>query len=285
MSSSPIDKREIDALFGRRLRLVMERAGLSKSAFADSIGVDRSALSQILSERHVRLPRAETLVAIASRHEVSLDWLLGLSQSDQLATELAPTLAIELGGGRPDDSRVEQWRREAIGYKIRYAPATLPDLLRTNEVIRWEFSTEEQRAQGAIASADIQIAYSRRTETDMEVAMPLQRLTGFAKGEGKWHGLSLAARRAQVAHIATLLDELYPTFRLFLYDEREGFSAPYTVFGPLRAAIYIGESYLVLNATEHIRALSDHFDRLIRRAKINPHEAAAWAAELLKITK
>lgn len=282
VSDLATDKRQIDSVFGTRLRQVMERAGLSKSGFAESIGVDRSALSQILSDRQVRLPRAETLVAIAARHEVSLDWLLGLSQSDHLATEVAPSLAIELGGERPDDSRVERWRQEASGYKIRYAPATLPDLLRTDAVIRWEMQTEERRAEGAIAATDKQIAYTRRPETDTEVTMPLQRLTAFARGEGMWTGLSAQERREQVDYMARLLDELYPTFRLFLYDERECYSAPYTVFGPLRAAIYIGQCYLVLNATEHIRALSDHFDRVIRRAKVNPHESADWAQRLLE---
>ncbi|MEM1400328.1 MAG: transcriptional regulator, partial [Pseudomonadota bacterium] len=211
-----------------------------------------------------------------------LDWLLGLSQSDQLATEVAPSLAIEVAGHRSDDSRVEKWRQEATGYKIRYAPATLPDLLRTNDVVRWEYQTEEERAEGAIAAADSQIAYSRRPETDMEVVMPLQRLVSFARGNGMWEGLPPPVRRDQIKHMVHLLDDLYPTFRLFLYDEREAYSAPYTVFGPLRAAIYVGQCYLVMNATEHIRALTDHFDSLIRRAKINPHESAQWVMGLLE---
>ena len=36
--------------------------------------------------------------------------------------------------------------------------------------------------------------------------------------------------------MATLLDDLYPTFRLFLYDGRMRYSIPYTIFGPYRAA-------------------------------------------------
>jgi hypothetical protein len=39
--------------------------------------------------------------------------------------------------------------------------------------------------------------------------------------------------------------------------------------------------YLVMNATEHIRALVDRFDELIRRAVVNPHEAARHVAGLL----
>lgn len=111
--------------------------------------------------------------------------------------------------------------------------------------------------------------------------MPLQRLVGFARGEGMWAGLSEDERRDQLTQMAGLVDELYPTFRLFLYDARRTFSAPMTLFGPQRAAIYMGDMYLVLNATEHIRVLIDRFDSLIRQAVVNPHEAAARIGRLV----
>ena len=75
--------------------------------------------------------------------------------------------------------------------------------------------------------------------------------------------------------MASLLDELYPTFRLFLYDGRMRYSVPYTIFGSQRAAVYVGDMYLVLNATSAVGTLTRHFDNLIRSAEINPHEAAA----------
>jgi hypothetical protein len=52
----------------------------------------------------------------------------------------------------------------------------------------------------------------------------------------------------------------------FLFDRRSRYSVPLTIFGPKRAAIYIGNMYFVLNSTEHIRALTRHFDDLIRVA-------------------
>lgn len=276
-----MDKRDVGAVFRERLAQVMHRVGGAQSAFATSIGLDRSALSQLMSGKATRLPRAETLVRIAEAHGVSLDWLLGVSQSERLAAEIAPVLAIEHGARGPDDSRLAQWRREAAGYKIRYVPATLPDLLRTEAVIRFEMGLEpEDRVEASIADAGEYLAYTRRPETDMEVCMPLQRLADFARGEGIWMGLPLGIRREQLSHMARLIDELYPTFRLFLYDGRHWFSAPYTVFGPKRAAIYVGDMYLVLNTTEHIRALIDRFDELIRRAVVNPHEAAGHVHRL-----
>ena len=270
-----MDKRNVGVVFRERLSQVMQRVGGAQGRFAASIGLDRSALSQLMSDRATRLPRAETLVSIAEAHGVSLDWLLGVSQSERLATEIAPVLAIEHGARGPDDSRLAQWRREATGYKIRYVPATLPDLLRTEAVIRFEMGLETaDRVAATIADAGEYLAYTRRPETDMEVCMPWQRLTAFARGEGIWTGLPAEVRRDQLRQMAQLLAELYPTFRLFLFDGRRWFSAPYTVFGPKRAAIYVGDMYLVMNATEHIRVLIDRFDELIRRAVVNPHEAA-----------
>lgn len=276
-----MDKRDRGPLFRERLREVMRLAGGSQTAFAASVGIDRSALSQLLSERAVRLPRAETLAAIAERYGVSTDWLLGLIQSEHSATEIRPMLELEHGDHGPDDSRLQRWRQEAAGYKIRYVPATLPDLMRTERVIRYELGQEASgRLEAELADADRYLAYTRRPETDMEVCMPLQALSAFARGEAAWAGLERAARREQILHMARLLQELYPTFRLFLYDGRRQFSAPFTVFGPLRAAIYLGGTYVVFNATQHIRALSEHFDRLIRHAIIQPPDVPAFLRRL-----
>lgn len=110
--------------------------------------------------------------------------------------------------------------------------------------------------------------------------MPRHTLEIFARGLGVWSGFPEQERRAQLDHMATLLDDLYPTFRLFLYDGRLRYSVPYTIFGPFRAAIYVGDMYLVLNATDAIRTLTRHFDNLIRAAEINAHEAAAFARNL-----
>jgi hypothetical protein len=124
--------------------------------------------------------------------------------------------------------------------------------------------------------AEFRLDYTRRPETDMEVCMPRQRLELLAEGKGHWATLTREARREQLDYMARLVDELYPSFRLFFYDQRRTYSIPYTVFGPQRAAIYVGEMYLVLNATEHIRSLTRHFDNLIRRAVVSAHEVPAF---------
>src|SRR3546814_1973188 len=79
-----------------------------------------------------------------------------------------------------------------------------------------------------------------------------------------------------------LVDELYPTLLWFLYDGRAHYSAPVTISGPTRAAVYIGNMYFVFNSTEHIRALTQHFDNLIRGAIVQPPEVPQLLRLLLQ---
>lgn len=275
-----IDKRDLSELFRERLKSLLDRSGQNQSTFAAAVGIDRSALSQLLSGASTRLPRAETLLNIAAVHKVSLDWLLGLSHDETLTGEIRASFEIEEGFGGFDRTLLARWHAEAVGTKIRYVPAGIPDLLRTDEVIEYEAGIANKNRLAQIVETQYRIDYNRRPETDMEVCMPRHTLEIFARGLGVWEGLSREARMKQLQHMARLLDDLYPTFRLFLYDGRQRYSIPYTIFGPYRAAIYAGDLYLVLNATEAIRSLTRHFDNLIRAAEVNSHEAASFAANL-----
>ena len=279
-----LDKREIVMQFQDRLRQLIERRGENLAVFARRCNMDRSALSQFLDAKVNRLPRAETLCTIAAAESVSVDWLLGLSQSERSLGEVARVVSIETAADGIAESRLAEWHREAIGYKIRYVPATLPDLLRTQAVLNYEFRSEQPVLRDAkTGQARQQLDYSRRPETDMEIVMPYQRLYELASGSGIWSDLPRGARAAQIEHMARLLEELYPTLRLFLYDGIKAFSAPFTVFGPKRAAIYIGEMYLVINAVDHIRALAARFDHLIRIASISADRAPSFINQL-KVT-
>lgn len=277
------DKRMLGRAFRARLAVAIHRSGLTKSAFAVRVGIDRSALSQLLSAHDARLPRAETLVAIAGAATVSLDWLLGLSEDDTLATEVARELEIEESAGGADDSRLLEWRREAQGAKIRYAPAHLPDLLRLPEITEAEHPGEGATRRSARLATDREtLALSRTPQADMEVCMPKQRLEALAEGQGVYRDAPKTVRRRQLDRMASLLEDLYPSFRLFLYDGAKFYSAPYTVFGATRVAIYVGDMYLVMNARAHIQALSRHFDRLIRASEISDRDSAAFTRGLLR---
>ncbi len=276
-----VDKQQLSDQFASRLRELIARRGENLSRFATRIGVDRSALSQFFGSNTLRLPRAETLCTIAQAEHVSLDWLMGLSQSEGKATEVAPILDIEQAEFPGQETRLVEWHREALGYKIRHVPASLPDLVRTEAVTRHLYGRNRSNIMEARShSAQHQLVYSRRPETDMEICMPKQTLITFANGTGIWQSLAPGARVAQLNHMADLLDELYPTLRLFLYDLAHTYSAPFTVFGPVRAAIFIGELYLVVNSVDHIRQLGQRFDQLIRLAEINPGGAVEFVRGL-----
>ena len=58
--------------------------------------------------------------------------------------------------------------------------------------------------------------------------------------------------------------------RLHLFDGRTAFAAPFTVFGRIRAAVYLGEAYLVVTSADQVGALSRLFDSLVRRAIVDP---------------
>jgi len=281
-----MDREEVVALFRERLQETIEAAGESRAAFAERAGLDRSTLSQLLSPENKRLPRSETLLNIARTTQLSVDWLLGLSQTQQLAAEFvgeAPEIAP--GAASPLDERLRRWHADAIGYKIRYVPSTLPDLLKTDAVIQYEFEgfgdriTDMQRDE-----AEARLAYSRKPETDIESVSSFQSLSLFANGEGIWGDLPKEARREQLEQIAHLADELYPTFRWFLYDGLRNFAAPFTVFGPKRAALYLGGMYFVFTATEQVRVLSRYFDQLIRDARYQPTDIVGYAEQLLSET-
>jgi transcriptional regulator with XRE-family HTH domain len=275
-----MDKRDLSDVFRDRLKLLLQRSDQNQSEFAAAVGIDRSALSQLLSGASTRLPRAETLLNIAAENKVSLDWLLGLSQDEVLTGEIRESLEIEEGASDRNHTLLARWHAEAAGTKIRYVPAGIPDLLRTEALIEYEADISNRSRERQADETQYRIEYNRRPETDMEVCMPRHTLDIFARGLGVWSGFPEDERRAQLRHMAELLDDLYPTFRLFLYDGRLRYSVPYTIFGPYRAAIYVGDMYLVLNATEPIRTLTRHFDNLIRAADVNAHEMAAHARKL-----
>ena len=82
-----MDRREVSRVFRARLSEAMMRADTSQATLARRVGVSRSTLAQLLSADAYRLPRADTVAAVATELKVSLDWLLGLSQVDKLGAD------------------------------------------------------------------------------------------------------------------------------------------------------------------------------------------------------
>ncbi len=277
-----MDRRETVRLFHGRLLEALQRSGLNRSALARQIGIDRSTLSQLLSAQNERLPRAETVAAMATALQVSADWLLGLSQDpNRLADILEHSVQVEADAPSPADARLARWHADAVGFKIRYVPTNLPDMVKTPELIEYEFRNYVARTTDqAIMARDDHLAYSRLPETEIEICTSVQSLQEFADGAGLWRGLDAEVRRRQLAEMADLIEGLYPTLRWFLYDGHERYSVPLTVFGAQRAAVYMGQMYFVFNTTEHIRVLTRHFDELIRSAVVQPPEVPRLLRDL-----
>ncbi|MCC6000950.1 MAG: helix-turn-helix transcriptional regulator [Pararhodobacter sp.] len=275
-----MDKRRAAAVFRDRLAALQAGAGLTQTALAQAIGLDRSALSQLMSGANTRLPRAETVLGIARRFQVSSDWLLGLS--DDRGTLTQALNAVETEAALDDQGRtaMERWHAEVAGQKVRYVPAQLPDLMRTEAVITFQARASDQERQRLQSQTRTRLHFSRMPESDIETCMPLQTLELFAAGQGVWQGLPAQARAEQLDHIATTLDELYPAFRLYLFDGRSRFAPPMTLFGYTRAAIYAGDFYLHIRARALIHDLARGFDSQIRHAEVHAHQAADWVRAL-----
>ncbi len=281
------DRRDLLPCFQHRLRQVLARSELNQTDFAAAAGIDRSTLSQLLAPGADRLPRVESLASIAQVGNTSLDWLLGLSQGDRPdGGMVAESLQIERDAPSPIDERLLRWHAEAAGYRIRHIPTSFPDLLKTDAVIEDEYG--HYAALGPRRRIEItqsRLEYLRQPETEIECCTAEQTLEAFARGEDIWRNLPLAVRRAQLEHMVALCDELYPRFRLYLYNRKMLFSVPLIVFGPMRAAIYLGQTYFVFHSTDHIRALSRHFDQIVRGATVQPHEIGGYLQNLLARSK
>lgn len=265
-----IDKRDRAGLFRRRLTAAMATKGTTQAALARSIGVDRSTISQLLGADESRLPNAQVVAECAAALGVTADWLLGLSdRPEQAADLLAASMTMTPAQRALVDEQIFEWHREADGYKIRHVPARLPDLLKTRDMLEWEYGPQlGQAADLAVAASHERLDWMRSSSSDYEIAIPLFEIDSLVQGTGYYEGLPDAIREGQIARFAALHDQLYPSLRVFLFDARRLHSAPLTIFGPLLAVIYVGQHYLAFRDTERVRALTLHFDRLVREARV-----------------
>jgi transcriptional regulator with XRE-family HTH domain len=265
-----LDKRARAALFRARLAEAVAASGRSQAALARAVGVNRSTLSQLLSGEQTRLPNSQLAAECAAALGVSADWLLGLTDRPERAADLLAASMLMTAAPRAlVDEQIFAWHREAAGYKIRHVPATLPDMLKTHAVLRWEYEPHLGRTvDQAIGASEDRLAWMRSSGSDYEIAMPLHEIEAFARAEGYYRGLDAEVRREQLDWLITIHDQLYPSLRVFLFDARRVFSAPITVFGPLLAVLYLGRNYLAFRDTDRIRAFTQHFDWLVREAEI-----------------
>jgi transcriptional regulator with XRE-family HTH domain len=276
------DKRDRATLFRQRLAEAMRDTGMNQSALARAVGVDRSTVSQLLSEAGARLPNAQVVAECAARLGVSADWLLGLTdRPERLADLMAHSMSITEAPRALVDEQIFAWHQEAAGYKIRHVPATLPDMLKTRAVLQWEYESQLVRtADQAIGASEDRLHWMRQARSDYEIALPLHELISFARAEGYYAGLPAQVRRAQIDWLLELIDQLYPALRVYLFDARRVFSAPLTVFGPLLAVLYLGRHFLAFRESSRVASFTEHFDWLVREAELGARDLPRLLREL-----
>lgn len=277
-----MDKRERAAAFRERLTSAMTDAGMSRSALARATGVDRSTLSQLLADGEARLPNAQLIADSATALGVSTDWLLSLTERRERPGDLlAAAVRMETAERATVDAQMFEWHREARGYKIRHVPATLPDILKTEAVLRWEYAAFLGRTPDqAIGATMDRLEWLRGGESDYEIAVPRHELEALAAGEGYYAGLPRDVRIAQLDALSRRADELFPSLRLFAFDARKVYSAPLTIFGPILAVIYVGRYYLSFRNDERVKSLIRHFDWLVRECDVDARDIMAFIDNL-----
>ena len=272
--STKIDKRTRAEQFRIRLNRGLQESGLSQSALARQIGVDRSTISQLLTGDGARLPNAHVIGACASTLGVSADWLLSLSDRPESAAELlAGALSLSRAPRALVDERIFEWHREAAGYKIRHVPAALPDMLKTRALLEWEYAPHLGRTSGqAIGASEDRLAWMRQSKSDYEIALPIYELHSFAHGTGYYHDLPLATRIEQLDNFERLCTQLYPRLRVYLFDAKRLYSSPLTIFGPLLCVFYAGSHYMAFRDSDRIETFTQHFDVLVREADLTARQ-------------
>ena len=257
----------------------MRDRAMTQSGLARAVGVDRSTVSQLLARETARLPNAQVVAECAAALGVSADWLLGLTDLPERAADLlAASMVVSEAPRAPVDEQILAWHTEAAGYKIRHVPATLPDMLKTEDMLRWEYAPHLGRTTDqAIGASHDRLNWMRQSLSDFEIAMPLFEVESLVNATGYYRGLDPEIRDAQIAHLLALHEQLYPSLRIFLFDARRVWSAPLTIFGPLVGVLYLGQHYMAFRERERVRALTAHFDGLVREAHI---PARDWPGHL-----
>ncbi|KEJ88935.1 helix-turn-helix domain-containing protein [Sulfitobacter donghicola] len=278
-----MDKRERADVFRIRLTEAMVRRAVSKSALARMASVDRSTIGQLLKDDLPRLPNAQLAADVADALGVSTDWLLGLTNRPETPGDIvAAAMSLSPAERISADEQLLEWHHEAAGYKVRHVPASLPDILKTERMLNWEYAAfEGKRLPEAFAAMQKQLAWLASGVSDYEIAIPVHEMEACATGTAYYSGVDKSVRAEQLNFIADQCDEMFPRLRIFLFDAHRVFSSPVTVFGPNLAVVYVGQCYLAFREVERVRSLTNHFDWLVREATVDARHVSSYIRSLI----
>lgn len=275
--------RDRSETFRLRLTEAMALKSMSKSALARVTGVDRSTIGQLLKDDMPRMPNAQLAADIAAALGVSADWLLSLSnRPEPLGDILASAMSVSSADRRTADAQIVEWHRDAIGSKIRHVPASMPEMLKTQALLDWEYAaaTPEMIAQISETRGGL-YEWLRAGQSDYEIALSIHEILNCVEGTGYYAGLGRDVRHDQIALLADQCEELFPRLRLFLFDAHQMFSAPVTVFGNALAILYVGKFYMALRERQRVSAATEHFDWLVRGCQVDAREVPLFLRDLL----
>jgi transcriptional regulator with XRE-family HTH domain len=274
-----MSKQDYARIFQPRLGEAVSQTGLTLNAFCLKHGLDRPTVTQLLKAKDHRLPRGDTLAALATALNVSSDWLLGLTNSPLTGSALIMSIiGLSEAGDGPVEPHKIAWQEEAKGERLRYVPPTgIPEHLKTLAAHIYDHAprigTEEATRQ---AHDPRLVEQNKHRNHNYEVCLAVQKFQDFVDGRGLWIDMPPAMRRAQIHAMADDLDALYPNYRLYFYDERQHLTVSFDIFGSAKATVYVDGSYLVFSRPDHIAFFNAHFETLVRHAIVQPHEAAAF---------
>lgn len=276
-------KTERAELFRQRTIERLNVSNISRSQLARDAGIDRSTVAQILNGDDARLPNAHIAAEFSSSLGVSADWLLGLSDRSETAAELlSASLRFADAERTPADAQLVEWHKEAAGHKIRAVPTMLPDILKTNEMLEWEYELFQDKtpAQATVAMNDTN-EWLQAPGSDYEICVPIETVRSLAVGTGYFENIPEEVRVDQINWMADKCRDLYPSVRLYLFESRKVHSAPLIIFGPLIAAVYVGQFYMVFRERTQVQGLTQHFDQLVRASSVDARSAEKIIRALL----
>lgn len=112
-------------VFGERMRILRQNLGISQQQVADKLNISRNLLSNY--ERGIRQPDYQMLVRLANFYEVSLDYLLG--RSDTYKTQNVCT----------------NRETEVINRVLRLSDESIRDLLRYVDLLELRDAKEQRQ--------------------------------------------------------------------------------------------------------------------------------------------
>jgi len=280
-----MNKRDRAEIFRTRLQQAMSLKNVTRSALSRTTQTDRSTIGQLLKDDHPRLPNAQLAADLAVALSVSTDWLLGLTNRPETPGDIvAAAMSLSPAERTSADEQLLAWHQEAAGYKVRHVPATLPDILKTKDMLNWEYASfQDRRLPEAFDAMQDQLDWLSSGVSDYEIALPIHEIEACAAGTAYYKNASKSIRHEQLNFIAEHCDQMFPRLRIFLFDAHTVFSSPVTLFGPNLAVVYVGQCYLAFREIERVKSLTNHFDWLVREAVIDARNVPTYIRSLIHV--